>query len=838
MQKRLLPHIAAVLTFALLTVIYFLPLYQGQTLNQGDVTQWEGMSKEIVDWNKAHPSDPALWTNVMFGGMPAILISQEFTGNFIDKVFHVLGLLFPGASFVIFLTMLGFYILLLCLDVNPWLSLAGALAYGFSSFTIISMEAGHNTKIQAMSMMAPVLGAVILTYRRNILLGSALTALFLAMTIDSNHLQVTYYVMIMLGATGVFFFVTNLLEKKLVHFAKATGMLIIAAGLAFLPNAGNLWSTQEYGKETIRGGTSELTQKKQTTNGGLDFEYASRWSYGFLDGEILTILIPDAKGGSSGGTLTENSDTYKEMINKGIPENQAAQYIKQMPLYWGGQPFTSGPVYFGAAIVFLFLFSMLIMRNKIKWLFLALTIFSMLLSFGHNTPFFKWMFDLLPFFNKFRTPAMALVIAQLIMPLTALLGLSEVLSGQIPKDELLRKLKIAGGIIAGIVIVFGVLGGMFFNFSSESDKQLIDNGNGWLVEALKKDRANLLRDDAFRSLFFIAASFGLLWFFIKDKLSKQILIGGLAILFLLDGWTVAKRYLNSDNFVEADIYKNHHTPSQADQQIMQDTTYYRVFNTTGDMFNEANTSYFHKSVGGYHAAKLIRYQDLIENQISKNNMSVLDMLNTKYFIVNNKQTKQPMAERNPGALGNAWFVHNIKWVKNADEEMAALNNFDPANTAIIDERYKNMVGDWQPAVDSTATIKLTYYSPNVLTYLSNTSSEQLAVFSEIYYEGNKDWISYIDGKKVDHFRADYVLRAMKVPAGEHKIEFHFEPKTAIEGNRIDYAGSFLLFAFVLLTLGFSGYKKMKEIESEPEPQPKPVQAKKPATPATKQVKRK
>lgn len=818
MQKRLLPHLAALMTFAVLTMIYFMPYYQGMKLSQGDITQWEGMSKEIVDWNEKHPDDPALWTNAMFGGMPGIQISLRFAGNFVDKVVHALQVIFPEASVFMFLMFWGFYILLLCLEVEAWLALAGALAYGFSTFFImVSIEAGHNTKVQAISLLAPVLGGAILAFRKHILLGAAITALFLAMMINSNHFQIAYYAALMLGFVGVYFLITAVMEKQLVHFAKASGALIIAAILAVLPNVGMLWSTQEYAKETIRGGSSELTRKKEATKGGgLDFEYASRWSYGWADGEILTILIPNMVGGASGAPLSESSNTYQEMMNKGVPENQAAQYLRQMPLYWGNQPFTSGPVYYGAAVCFLFLLGMMIVRNKLKWVLLALTIFSVLLGLGHNTPFFKWMFDLLPYFNKFRTPTMALCIAQLTMPLLGLLGLKEIISGNISTDELLKKLKIAGGVTAGIAVLFGLLGGMFFDFSSAADKQYYEGGNGWLIDAIKKDRASLLRTDAFRSLFFIAAAFGLIWFYVQKKVSKQMLIGGMALVFLLDGWLVGKRYLNTENFVEENQYQSNHTKTAADEEILMDKDpNYRVFNLTRDPFNDAMTSYYHKSVGGYHPAKLIRYQDLIENHISKSNMSVLNMLNTKYFINQNPQTKEPMAQRNPGALGNAWFVHDIKWVKNADEEMAALNGFDPANTVVIDERYKGRVGGSQFAMDSGAAIRLLSYSPNKLTYAANSTSPQLAVFSEIYYDETKGWNAYIDGKAAEHFRVNYVLRAMVLPAGAHQIEFRFEPKSIVDGNKIAYAGSFLLFAFVLGTFGFAAYQKKKEVDAEP-----------------------
>ena len=813
---------AAVLIFSLLTVVYFLPYFQGMTLNQGDVSQWEGASKEIADWNKAHPDEPALWTDAMFGGMPTVQISLAFPGNYVTRVYNLIGVPFPYSSPFMFMMFIGFYIFLLCLDVSPWLAIAGAIAYGLSSFMLISIEAGHNTKVQAMCLMAPVIGGVILTYRKNILLGAAVTALFLSMIISANHPQIVYYLLITLLCLALYYFISDILEKRVVHFIKASAVLVVAALLALLPNVASLWSTQEYVKETMRGGATELTEKKQQAKGGgLDFTYATEWSYGLFDGEILSVLIPDIKGGSSGGELSDESATYKELTGKGVPESSARGFIQRAPLYWGAQQFTSGPVYFGAAIVFLFLLSMLIVRNRIKWALLALVIISVILGVGRNTFIYHFIFDYLPYFNKFRNPSMALAIAQLAVPAIALLGLNELITGNWKKDELIKSLKIAGGVTAGIVVVFGLLGSFFYGFVADSDKHWYDNNQGWILDALKKDRASLLFWGSVRSLVFIGAAFGLVWGFVQKKVSQSILIGGLAIVFLVDAWMIDRRYLNNDNFVDVSKYQSNHTPTQADQDILRDPDpHYRVFNLTQNPFNDAMTSYFHQSVGGYSAVKLQRYQDLIENQISRNNTAVLQMLNTKYVITEG-QDKQPRAQRFPG-LGNAWFVKEIKWAKNADEEMAGLTNFDPKNTAVVDERYKKDVPDNAIGNDSAAMIRMKEYTPNKVTYFYNTSSGQVAVFSEIYYDGNKGWNAYLDGKAVPHFRADYVLRAMALPAGTHQIEFKFEPKSVVLGNKIAYAGSFLLFAFVFGTLGFAGYRKMKEIEAEPQPEPKPV----------------
>lgn len=828
MLKKLTPHLVAIATFALLTIAYFLPYYQGQTLQQGDVTQWEGMSKEITDWNEKHPDDHALWTNGMFGGMPAYQISMTYPGNFVTKIVRALGVIFPDASVLVFMGFVGFYIMLLCFGVNPWLSLAGAIAYGLSSFILISLEAGHNTKVQAMSLIAPAIGGVALAYRKHILIGGAITALALAMAVDANHLQVVYYILLVLGIIGLYYFITSILEKKIVHFAKASVVLLLAGVLALGPNVTNLWSTQEYAKETIRGGSSELTPKKEATKGGgLDFDYATRWSYGLGDGEMLTLLIPNMKGGGSGTDIGENSNFAKALSARGAPTS----YAKQAPTYWGGQPFTSGPVYFGAAIIFLFIFGLLIVRSNVKWVLLALTIFSMLLAAGHNTPFYGWMFDLLPMFNKFRTPAMALAIAEVTMPLLALLALNEVLNNDgFNKADALKKLYIAGGITAGIVLLFGLVLSSTYSYVSAGDAELMQRGfDQQLIDAIKLDRASMLRSDSLRSLFFIALAFGLVWAYIQQKLTKTVVLASLAFILLVDNWMVAKRYLNSDNFTEKTVSK--HQPSQADLDILRDTDpNYRVYNVATNSFNDAMTSYYHKSVGGYHAAKLIRYQDLIENQISKGNMAVLNMLNTKYFIVpNQQQGGTPTVQRNPGALGNAWFVSNIQWAANADAEMKALDSFNPQQTVVVDQRYKDLVGNVQPTADSSAVIRMVSYSPNKLDYEYTASAPSVAVFSEIYYNEEKGWNAYLDGQHVKHFRANYVLRGMALPAGKHKLEFKFEPKSIVTGNKIAYAGSALLFLFAFGILGFAGFKKYKEIEAEPvaaKPAAKPTPKKK------------
>jgi hypothetical protein len=831
MQKRILPHLAAILTFALITIIYFYPYYKGMTLGAHDVTQWKAMAQETIAWRDS-TGEQALWTNSMFSGMPTFQISVLYPGNWVNYLPKAFQVFFPDASLYFFLMFVGFYVLMICLGVNSWLALGGSLAYGLASFNLISIEAGHNTKVMAMALMAPTIGGLILAYRGRILLGGAVTALFLSLNINANHFQITYYLMLTMAFLGIYFLIESILEKKVAQFAKASGVLIVAAGLAVIPNVANLWSTYEYGKQTMRGGGSQLTEKKKTSTGGLDFEYATRWSEGAGDFEFLSILIPNIKGGASGSELSTSSASYKVLNEKGI--QSADNIIKRMPTYWGDQPGTSGPVYYGAAVFFLFILGLLIVRSRIKWALLAISIFFLFLSFGHNTPVYKLFFNALPMFNKFRTPAMALVIPQLCFPLLALLGLNEIFTGKINTEELKRKLFIAGGITGGIILVFGLLG-IGASYSSKGDLEIAKQFPDWLMGALREDRASMLRSDALRSLFFAGAAFGAIWLFMRKTISANVFAITLALVFLLDGWLVANRYLNSDDFVEDSAYAQNFQPSETDKQILQDKDiYYRVFDRTVDPFNTASPAYFHKLIGGYSPAKLQIYQDLIERQISQGNMKVFDMLNTKYFKVADDKGNERVIP-NYSALGNAWFVNSIIHVNSADAEIDTLGSpgFIPRNVAVIHKDFDALVSDKPLGSDSSAFIKLDTYSPNKLTYSYTSSTPQVAVFSDIYYAGEHGWKAYLDGKEQPHFRANYVLRAMALPAGKHTVEFRFEPKSYYTGNKIAYAGSFLLFAFVLSTLGFAGYNKMKEIEAQPEPE-----VKKATAPAPKHSKKK
>ena len=731
----------------------------------------------------------------MFGGMPAYLISVEYSANLVRYANHIMNLGLEKPANYLFISLIGFYILLLIFGVNPWLAIGGSIAYAFSSYFFVIEAAGHNTKALALAYMPPIIGGVILAYRKKIIAGASIAGLFLALQLLANHFQITYYTLLIILVFGVFFLYKSIIEKAYLAFIKSSAMVAVALLLAFSTNITSLWLVYEYGKESMRG-KSELTSDKDNKTGGLDKDYATAWSYGVS--ETWTFLIPNFMGGSSQGDAGKNSATYKALKEQGIPN--ADEISKQLPLYWGDQPYTAGPVYIGAIIFFLFVFGLFYVKGHIKWWLLTVTIFSILLGWGKNFMFFTDLFlDYFPGYDKFRSVSMILIIAEFAMPLLGILALKQFIESVEDKARFMKAFKIAIASVGGILLIFAVMPGMFFSFSAVVDAQLTSSGwPDFLLNAVKEDRKSMLTSDAFRSLIFVLIFAGTMLAFYFKKLSVKYVYIALSVLLLLDMWTVNKRYLNNDNFMAKRDVTTPFKPSQADNQILQDKDpNYRVLNLSVSTFNDASTSYFHKSIGGYHGAKMKRYQELIERQISKNNMSVLNMLNTRYFIVPMKD-QAPVVQRNYGALGNAWFVKNYKLVENADSEIVALDKFNPIETLIVDKRFENEVKGFIQNMDSTATISLSEYKPNHLTYKSKSSVEQLTAFSEIYYNSGKGWNAYLDGKPVNHFRANYVLRAMKIPVGEHTIEFKFEPMAYGIGEKISLTSSALL---ILMCLG-------------------------------------
>lgn len=801
LTRQLLPHVVAILVMLVICLAYFYPTLEGKVLQQSDIINWTGMAKEVKDYRSA-TGENTLWTNSMFGGMPTYQIDMPSSSNWVNKLRVLLidGLM-PRTPALIFLAMLSAYILTIVLGANSLIGIIVAIAFGLSTYNLLILEAGHVTKMMSMSTMPAVIAGVIMAYRRNFLGGIALTGFAMACNIASNHYQITYYLLLCLGIYGIAELVRAIRQQTLPHFIKVSAALALVMGLAVATDFTRIITTYEYSKETTRGG-SALGSDSQSGEKGLGRDYAFSWSYGVA--ETFNLLVPRFMGGGSSEPISKDSQIY-ELIQQ-----------DKGPMYWGSQPFTGGPTYIGAIICFLFVLGLLVVRNELKWWLLAATMLSIMLAWGKNFPMLNnILFDILPGYNKFRTVSMILVIAQLTIPLLAGLALYEIVrqlaaaqsAGKDPKgvlastqQALVRSLLQATAVVGGLLLVFAVLGTSLFEFTGGGDEQFKQYGEeayNRLLDALIADRQSLFRSDSFRSLLFVLGAAALLWALIKQKLQQTWLLAGLAFLVLIDLWTVDQRYLAADSFVSQRNSEDAFVPTTADQQILQDKDpNFRVFNTTRSPFNDAITSYHHKSIGGYHGAKLSRYQDLIENHLSQNNMAVFNMLNTKYIITGNNQTNT--VQRNPNALGNAWFVDSIKVVPDAKAENAALKQFNPRTTAIVDQQYQTKLGGLTNIQnDSTASIKLTSYKPNLLVYESNNDKEALAIFSEIYYNDHKGWEASIDGKAAEHLRANYVLRAMKIPAGKHQIQFKFAPNSYAMGEKISLFSSILMLLLMV-----------------------------------------
>lgn len=791
-------------------------------MKQSDITIFKGMSKELVDYRE-NTGEEALWTNSMFGGMPGYQISTKYPNNWIKKIDKIIKLGLPHPVNLLFLYFLGFFILLVILKVDPWLAIIGSFAFAFSSYFIIIFEAGHNSKAHAIAYMAPLVGSIILTYRGKFLLGGALTALFAALEISANHLQITYYLLILIVLMGIFIMVDHIKRKEIPHFAKATGVLVIAAFLAVLPNITNLWVTSEYSKQSMRG-KSELVKDGNIQTSGLDKDYATQWSYGI--GESWSLLFPNAKGGGS-GALAANKKAMEEVD----PQLRQAFAQNRISSYWGDQPITAGPTYAGAIMVFLFILGLFYVKGWLKWALLAATLLSISLAWGKNfMPLTSFFLDYFPLYNKFRAVSMILILAEFTIPFLGILAMWEIIKKPEIIQEKQREFFIAFGLSGGLVLIFYILPTVFFNFLSQmEDQQLAGNPQyADFVLNMKAARISIFKADALRSFAYIALMAAALYVFSMKKFNKAVLLILFAVLLLADMFTINKRYVNEDSFDKKRKVDNPYTPSLADKAILADKSLdYRVLNL-GSPFQDGRTSYYHKSIGGYHSAKLGRYQDLIDLRLSNelkelietlqsaggfaavNNklkeLNTINMLNTKYIIYNPQA--QPLL--NLSANGSAWFVSDIKWVDNANQEIDELASIDIKNTALIDKRFENKLDGFKPSKFAGNTIKLSDYQPNYLVYETNSTSQQLAIFSEIYYENG--WEAYIDGEYSPHFRANYTLRAMMVPAGQHKIEFKFHPRSYYTGEKIALIGSILLILGFLIIIGIeikSYYTKNK-----------------------------
>lgn len=785
-----------------LSLVYFFPQIEGKIIEQPDIKQFQGMSKELVDFRKT-TGEESIWTNNMFSGMPGYLISVEFPENFI-RFFHFgfIKLLHPAAMLILYT--LGFYVLLLLLGINKFQSLIGAIAFGFSSYFLIIIGAGHNSKAYAIGYLPIVIAGVLLAFRGKPRAGGLLFAAALSLEILAGHMQITYYGFLLIGIYVIVQLVYSIKEKDLSSYFRAVLYLAAGAIIGVGMNFSRLYTTWEYSKDTIRG-PSELTSDNVNQTSGLDKDYVVQWSQG-ID-ETMTLLIPNFMGGSTSTNPTVKGETYQLLRDNNVQNPREA--LKSIILYHGEKPGTAGPYYFGAIVVFLFVLGLFIVKGPFKWWLLIAAVASVLMAWGKNfMGLTSFLLDYLPMYNKFRAPEMTLVIAAFAFPLLGFLTLHQITTGKVEKKDFQKGMLWAFLLTGGISLLLFAAPGMAGNFSAPFDVNYPD----WLLPGILADREELLKTDAIRSFAFILAGAGLIYLWHLKKIKNNLLYIGLGFFILIDLWSVDKRFLNNDNFVAKREAENPFPLTPADEAILKDKDLsYRVL-PLQNPFQDARTSYYHKNVGGYHAAKLRRYDELIEHRLIPeiNTMinqfqstaspdsvfaplSSINMMNSKYIIYD--LNSAPLVNSN--ALGNAWFVSRFNLVENADEEIRALDKFDPSDEAVVDKRFAGFVESKNFQKDKNGFIRLTEYQPNYLKYESKAATEQLTVFSEIFYE--KGWNAFVDGEKVPHFRVNYVLRAMVLPSGDHTVEFRFEPKSYYIGNKVSLASSFL---FALLLLGF------------------------------------
>ncbi|MDB4904107.1 MAG: Bacterial rane protein YfhO [Mucilaginibacter sp.] len=813
--------------FLVICFIYFTPAFQGKTLGQSDVIGAQSTQKEINDYKAKDTT--ILWTNQIFGGMPAFQIWAPYPNNIATQVVKVLKSVFPNPVDTVLILLFGTYFLFCVLKLNPWLAAAGALAFTFSSYNIILLAAGHSNQAFAVAFFAPIIASVILTLRGNYLLGGSFTTLFLAMEIRANHVQMTYYLLIVLLILLGIELYHAIKNKTTASFLKSLTYLCVATILALAVNASLLWSTYEYGKDTIRG-QSNLTQHTKEPSNGLSKDYA--YEYSQTVGENITFLVPNAYGGETGTSPLDipNSEVSKAITSAGVPAEQAESAIQQLgsygliSAYWGDKPLTSGPHYLGAVICFLFVLGLMIVKNRIKWWLLASVILTMLLSIGNSFPFVSDIFfNYFPMYNKFRSIESILAVTGLCVPILALLAVQEI-TVDTDKTELFKKLKLTLYITGGVTLLLIIVPGLFLSFKQNNQTTIVSQltqllkGNSSaansIVNALITDRANLERNDAIRSLIFIVIAFGIVWAFIKNKINTTLFSTAFLILILVDLWQVDKRYLKDTSFQEKQEASQVIRPREVDTFIARDPDPdFRVFDLTAGIKQDMFNPFFHKSISGYSAARLKRFEELIDNQLSTNppNHDVLDMLNAKYLITADTGRNYSMVT-NRTACGHAWFVKGVKFVANADQEMQAISSFAPKDEAIVDKRYKNLIDTTQLKSDPNATIKLVSYNPDHLIYQSGSTATEIAVFSEIYYD--KGWKMLIDGKESPYFRADYVLRAAQIPLGNHKIEFIFHPASYYTGEKISLAGSILMVLALAGAVYAESRKKKKPVKAE------------------------
>ncbi len=802
--SKIMPHVVAGIIFLLVPVMYFIPQTQGKVLEAHDIVSSHAYGEEINNLRKT-TGERSWWTNSIFGGMPAYQIEAGQPSNqlkHLEKV-NQLGISRPIGYF--FGMCVSFYAMLIFLGVNPWLGIIGALAFSFSTGNMLLLSAGHMSKLRVFAFFGLIAMGMFMCFRNNYVKGAIVFAAGLGLNLYGNHIQMTYFFFIVLAIYGIIEFINAMKKGQLAQFGKAVLFLVIATAIGVASSASKLWSTYEYSKDTMRGDPILVSQsdtpKSSSETKGLQWDYAMQWSNGFLD--LFAGIIPRVVGGSAGESLGKDSALYKDLRKKGA--NLGNDF--RAPMYWGSLNSTGGPFYFGAIFCFLFILGLILIKGPMKWWLGISAVILMLMSMGKNFAILnQLLFDYFPLYNKFRTPNSIVSVLGFVVPILGMVVLSDIIKGNIDKSRAILGLKIAFGITGGLTLFFALVGPSVFNVSHIGDARL--EQAGYSLEAIFLDRKALLRSDSLRSFVLIALSAGLIWAFIKEKIKANVLMIAIGILSIGDLWQIDKKYMNESNFVPKSKAEANIKPRPADLQILKDNDLsYRVLDMSRDPWNDAFGAFFHKMIGGYHAAKLQRYADLIDRHLSKGNQSVLRMLNTKY-VINQQQQVQTF----PDPAGNAWFVNSVKKVNTPLEEIDGLNNFDPKQQAIIHNEFEGYLAGLNTT--GNGSINLISYKPNHLVYQSNTSSDELAVFSEIWYGPDKGWNAYIDGEKVDHIRANYALRALKIPLGQHEIDFKFEPETFRKGELISLITSLLILLLFLGLIGKEFFENSRRWSSE------------------------
>ena len=793
---KYLPYLAALVIFAVIACVYCAPVFEGKELYAGDNIHFKEAVHESVKYHE-DTGNYTWWTGSMFSGMPNYQIGGGHykSSTLLKPLYKVLH---PSHNtrlpLVLMLYFCCFFILLRSVGIDRWLAIVGALATGFSSYFYIIEPAGHHTKAWSIALMAVVIAGFIFIFRQKRYgLGAALTMIFTSMGF-SPHPQMAYYVFMFIGVLFIAELYVHIKEKRYKDLILGSAIFGVSVIVGLGTGCSNIFANSEYVKETMRGGHSDLVSDNETdAPKGLSLDYATAWSYG-ID-ESLTFLIPGYMGNASGYNVGTDSELYRELTGKGVSKADAKGFCESAPTYWGEQPFTAGPVYAGAIVCFLFVLGLMLVKGPFKWAILAGTALSFALAWGKNLMWFTELFyNWFPMYNKFRSVSSILIVAEMSVPLLGFMAIRQIMEGGIERKQLNRSIYIAAGVTGGLCLFFALFGGSLFSFQSSNDASLQDQLPDWVFSAIVAQRASMLRSDSFRSLLFIVLAAGTIWLYANEKLKKVWMIAVLGVLVVADMWPVDKRFFNEGDFRPQKQINGTFTALPYEKALMADTDpHFRVLNLTSNTFNDSRTSYYLKSIGGYSAAKLRRYQDIIDVYLSKVDLDVISMLNGKYIITKGDDGREtPM--RNPAALGNAWYVPSLTLAATPQEECAALGKVDLATTIIVGEDYKQYVADFNPAA-SGSSIELTSYAPDVLTYKSSSSQDGTVVFSEIFYPYG--WKAYIDGNPADIFRANYLLRAMNIPAGQHEIRMEFRPDSIAKGDLIAIVCVLIMYAIVL-----------------------------------------